>query len=114
MGQLTFILGTFWSDLLLSSDQIELSLSLSIVEDSSTFFSMIFNWHFFKNFCVLFQVHGEGTPAGRARLLANDAIKYVDDKDVTVLTHNEVVQLIKSHSGLKMTLVVERFSYILF
>ena len=58
------------------------------------------------------QVHGEGTPAGRAKLLANDAIKYVDDHDVTDLKHHEVVQLIKTHSGLKMTVIVERLALV--
>ena len=68
-------------------------------------------WLVFNYFCVLlifFKVHGLGTPAGRANLQANDAIIYVDNKDVTEMTHEQVVQLIKNHSGLELSLVIER------
>ena len=55
-------------------------------------------------------MHGIGTPAGRAQLLANDAIKYVDDRDVTELKHCEVVQLIKNQQSLTMSITVERYA----
>ena len=60
-----------------------------------------------------FKVHGIGTPAGKADLQANDAIKYVDDKDVTDMTHDQVVQLIKNHRDLEMKIIVERYFYLI-
>ena len=57
----------------------------------------------------IFKVHGDGSPAGQAQLLANDAILFVDDKDVTDMKHPEVVQHIRSNRGLTMKMVVERF-----
>ena len=59
-----------------------------------------------------FKVHGNGTPAGQAQLQANDAILKVDGKDVTDMKHNEVVQLIKGHSGLTMSMTVERLVHL--
>ena len=60
-----------------------------------------------------FKVHGIGTPAGKADLQANDAIKYVDDKDVTDMTHDQVVKLIKNHCDLEMKIIVERYFYLI-
>ena len=60
-------------------------------------------------FCFNFKVHGAGYPAGKAGLLADDVIIFVNEKDVTGLKHSEFVQLIKSLSILKMTMIVERF-----
>jgi len=61
----------------------------------------------------VYKVHGLGTPAGRANLQANDAIIYVDNKDVTEMTHEQVVQLIKNHSGLELSLVIERGEHVI-
>ena len=60
-------------------------------------------------FFLIFKVHGAGCPAGRAGLLKDDAIILVNEKDVISLKHNEFVQLIKSLSVMKMTMIVERF-----
>lgn len=58
-------------------------------------------------------VHGDGSPAGQAQLLANDAILFVDDKDVTEMKHPEVVQHIRSNRGLTMKMVVERGDHVI-
>ena len=60
-------------------------------------------------FFLIFKVHGAGCPAGRAGLQKDDAIILVNEKDVISLKHNEFVQLIKSLSVMKLTMVVERF-----
>jgi len=58
-------------------------------------------------------VHGAGYPAGKAGLLADDVIIFVNEKDVTGLKHSEFVQLIKSLSILKMTMIVERGDHVI-
>jgi len=58
-------------------------------------------------------VHGAGCPAGRAGLLKDDAIILVNEKDVISLKHNEFVQLIKSLSVMKMTMIVERGDHVI-
>ena len=57
---------------------------------------------------LFFKVHGIGSPAGKGNLQPNDAIKYVDDQDVTEMTHTQIVQLFKNYRGLNLTMVVER------
>jgi len=59
------------------------------------------------------KVHGAGSPAGQAQLQANDAIIFVDDKDVTDLKHHEVVNCIKACNGLNMKIMVERGDHVI-
>jgi len=58
-------------------------------------------------------VHGIGCPAGRAGLKKDDSILFVNEKDVTSLKHTEFVQLIKSLSVTKLTMVVERGDHVI-
>jgi len=59
------------------------------------------------------RVHGIGSPAGKGNLQPNDAIKYVDDQDVTEMTHTQIVQLFKNYRGLNLTMVVERGEHVI-
>jgi len=58
-------------------------------------------------------VHGIGCPAGRAGLKKDDTILFVNEKDVTALKHTEFVQLIKSLSVTKITMIVERGDHVI-
>jgi len=62
---------------------------------------------------LFFKVHGIGCPAGRGGLQANDTLLFVNEKDVTGLKHTEFVQLIKSLSAVKMTMIVERGDHVI-
>ena len=82
-------------------------VSRDFTQSSDILLSSLFTFLF--NFLFIFKVHGAGCPAGRAGLQKDDAIILVNEKDVISLKHNEFVQLIKSLSVMKLTMVVERF-----
>jgi len=54
-----------------------------------------------------------GSCSCQSGLKSNDAILLVNEKDVTCMKHTEFVQLIKSLSVLKMTMIVERGDHVI-
>lgn len=50
----------------------------------------------------------EGTPAFKAGLLANDIITHVDDLDVTTITFEEAINMIKGQEGTQVKITINR------
>ena len=94
-------------DLFFSRKTTLQTVSRDFTRSSDILLNSLFTFLF--NFLFIFKVHGAGCPAGRAGLQKDDAIILVNEKDVISLKHNEFVQLIKSLSVMKLTMVVERF-----